>query len=192
MFNFIKNLNRTVLSDASIKKYNKKGLLIEGPIKENALQPNSIDVTLSPFIKRLDYENGEIIDVKKEIKYTDSVFEDSIIIDPHEFVLMSTNEIFNIPNGILAFICGRSSIARVGIQCEQAGLIDSGFRGTITLEIQNQSNNPIRLYRNMRIAQVYFFKAEYANIIYGLEKFSKYNGQVEATGSRIHLDKELQ
>lgn len=191
MFNFIKNFNRSVLSDISIKKYNERGLLIENKINDVCLQPNSVDVTLSNSVSRLAYNEGDIIDTKKEISYNKEIFQDSFILQPKEFVLMATNEVFNIPNGILAFICGRSSIARLGIQIEQAGLIDSGFRGNITLELENQTNNPIVLYKNMRIAQVYFFKAEYAEKIYGVEKASKYNGQSGATGSKIHLDKGL-
>jgi len=92
---------------------------------------------------------------------------------------------------VIAFVQGRSSIARLAVQTEQAGLIDAGFRGTITFEVFNQSDYPIILYPGMRIAQVYFFKAQYADKLYGSEKGSKYNGQIEATGSKVYLDPEL-
>ena len=101
---------------------------------------------------------------------------------------MASNEILNIPNGIIAFVQGRSSIARLAIQTEQAGLIDAGFRGTITFEVFNQSDNPVKLYKDMRIAQVYFFKAQYADRLYGKEHGSKYNGQIDPTESMIYKD----
>ena len=113
------------------------------------------------------------------------------ILEPGKFVLMASREILDIPNGYIGFVQGRSSIARMGIQTEQAGLIDAGFTGTITFEVINNSEYPIILFEGMRIAQVYFFKAQYADKIYGIAKHSKYSRQIAATESRIHLDAEL-
>ena len=213
----IKDLFKPVLSDKTIMKYNNKGLLIEGSLTDEQIQPNSIDLTLGNTWKKLtsnkiEYKNGNIylgeensisiieniIDPKIPIKYSEGLFNidkdtgaEYYKLMPGEFVLMASREILNIPNGILSFVQGRSSIARIGIQTEQAGLIDAGFRGTITLEVQNQSDYPIILYAGMRVAQVYFFKAQQANRIYGKEKNSKYYNQIEATGSKLHLDPEI-
>jgi len=130
--------------------------------------------------------------VRKEIQYERGIIDNRIIIEPGKFVLLASKEILNIPNGILSFVQGRSSIARVGIQTEQAGLIDSGFRGTITFEVFNETEYPIALYTGMRVAQVYFFKAQYANQVYGAKnKGSKYYSQIEATGSKINMDREF-
>ena len=198
-----------VLSDHTIMEYNRKGILIEQPITKEQLQPNSVDLTLADSWKILKPNDkiyhGSAINPAKPIEYIEGKFRtDNIenvnipknskwyILEPHQFVLMASNEVLNIPNGILSFVQGRSSIARLAIQTEQAGLIDAGFRGTITFEVFNQSKYPIILYTGMRIAQVYFFKAEKADQIYGaINKGSKYYRQIEATGSKIHLDKEL-
>lgn len=209
-----KDRGRCVLSDRTIMEYNKKGLLIEGNLNSSQIQPNSIDLTLGNTWKKLKY-NDEFNDLKVinpsiEIRYKEGTFTPSepdtydmskalglnpksyYILKPNEFVLMASKEVLNIPNGILSFIQGRSSIARLGIQTEQAGLIDAGFRGTITFEVKNESNKPIILYEGMRIAQVYFFKSQYALNPYGSKhKLSKYQGQLEATGSKLHLDPEL-
>ena len=204
--NFIRDLFSPVLSDRTIMKYNKKGLLIEQPIEMSQLQPNSVDLTLGNTCKIIkpnskimidqdEWAHGNyeaLIDPTEEIIYEEGTFDTSIAIRPKEFMLLASNEILNIPNGILCFVQGRSSIARIGLQTEQAGLIDAGFRGTITFELYNETNYNIMLYKGMRIAQVYFFKAEKANMIYGKDKGSKYSGQIVATGSRINLDKELQ
>lgn len=193
---------RPVLSDRKIMEYNRKGLLFETPIKPEQLQPNSVDLTLANSWKKLlpnvpgSEHLGGMIDTKIPVQYSDGVFpkrdngDQFYIIMPKEFVLMASNEILNIPNGIIAFVQGRSSIARLAIQTEQAGLIDAGFRGTITFEVFNQSDYPIYLYKGTRVAQVYFFKAQHALCPYGADKGSKYNGQILATGSRIHLDQE--
>lgn len=207
-----KDLFRPILSDATIMEYNEKGLLIEQPISETQLQPNSVDLTLSNTWKKIkansfNSKNEKIIDPTIEMKYQEGKFRNMtdkpyirtdcistknaknyFVINPREFVLMATNEILNIPNGIMGFVVGRSSMARLSVQVEQAGLVDSGFRGTITLELYNQSQYPIILYEGMRIAQVYFIMSQFADQLYGLEKGSKYSGQIEATGSKIHRD----
>jgi len=203
--NKISDLFRPVLSDRKIMEFNKKGILFESPISPSQMQPNSVDLTLSKSWKILKSNMiyiglgkaaREMIDSKYEIKYEEGLFEavengnDYFVIEPKQFVLMASNEILNIPNGIIAFVQGRSSIARLAIQTEQAGLIDAGFRGTITFEVFNQSEFPIVIYAGTRVAQVYFFKAQHALTPYGADKGSKYNGQILATGSKIHLDKE--
>lgn len=218
MFNKLKlkidDFMSPVLSDRTIIEYNSKGLLIEGILDKEQIQPNSVDLTLRPTFKKISYnvkpENGnkKYIDISKEIEYKAGTFDPidtnrpinrvmiehdptlgQYILKPGEFVLMASNEVINIPNGIIGFVQGRSSIARLGIQTEQAGLIDAGFRGTITFEVFNQTKYPIILRGGMRIAQVYFFKAQKAKNIYGsTSKNSKYFGQIDPTGSMINED----
>lgn len=199
---------RPVLSDKTIMKYNKKGLLIKLPISPSQLQPNSVDLTLGNTWKKLDhnfiYVHGSdmdnVVNPRCQPKYIEGRFTPEgnnsdtsyYILEPNEFVLMASREVLNIPNGILSFVQGRSSIARLGIQTEQAGLIDAGFKGTITFEVKNQSEYPIMLYEGMRVAQVYFFKAQHALCPYGSRgKGSKYQFQSDPTGSNIHLDPEF-
>lgn len=214
LFETIRDSFRPVLSDRVIKKYMKDGLLIENNISDVQFQPNSIDLTLGNTWSKITHNRvdkytdpvyltgrdsiileKECIDVHKAINYetglfnTDDQGNEYYYLAPGEFILMASKEILNIPNGILSFVQGRSSIARLGIQTEQAGLIDAGFRGTITFEVFNQTEYPIYLYTGMRIAQVYFFKAQYANQIYGFDKGSKYYNQMMATGSLINQDK---
>lgn len=205
---FIQDRFRTVLSDKTIMSMNSKGLLLETPITGRQLQPNSVDLTLADTWKKpkpnAKYLMKEVIDPSLEIEYEEGIFavkdpDDPIsmgkkiyLLMPGEFVLMASREILNIPNGILAFVQGRSSMARIGIQTEQAGLIDAGFRGTITFEVYNETRNPIILYEGMRVAQLYFYKAQRASKEYGsIGKGSKYQMQIEATGSKIHQDPEL-
>ena len=192
------NIIRSILSDTQLRELISQGKLIESPIKEEQYQPNSIDLTLSNqfcYLEANDYneEDGDYIDIGKPIEYELFHFSKQYggieyeVIDPGEFLLMSTNEILNIPNGYVGFICGRSSIARIGLQTEQAGFIDAGFRGTLTLEVYNQTKFPIKLYKDMRICQVYFMPCALSEKTYQ-DKNNKYQDQIEATGSKIYLD----
>ena len=196
-----------MLSDKNIMMFNEGGWLIEQPISDIQLQPNSVDLTLGYTWKKQRPNSEEwwhrknsipkLIDPRKPIEYDSGMFgtmEDGArykIVHPNEFILMASNEILNLPNGIISLVCGRSSIARLGIQTEQAGFIDAGFRGTITFEIHNQNEFPIVLFSGMRIAQVYFLHASKSDRLYGEDKGSKYRDQISATESRIHLDPEF-
>jgi len=210
---FIKNLFSPVLSDITIKKYIDKGeLIINSPLNEEQFKPNSVNLTLDDSAKVLKhsyYYNYQqhanriinrvdnYIDIRYPIKYDKkefNVYETAdgkslkcYLLEPKEFVLMSTKETLKIPNGIVAFIQGRSSVARLGIQVEQSGLVDSGFTGTITLEMFNESSEKIMLFEGMRIAEVYFFKSQYAEKLYDTLK-PKYQNQQGPTESRIYKD----
>jgi len=82
---------------------------------------------------------------------------------------------------------GRSSIGRIGLFIQNAGWIDPGFEGRITLELYNASSLPIKLQAGKRICQLVFCtmdqKAE--NPYQG-----KYQGQKVTVGSRVYQDKD--
>ena len=52
-----------------------------------------------------------------------------MIIEPHSFLLATTNEYIKLPNHITAFVEGRSSIGRMGLFISNAGWVDAGFEG---------------------------------------------------------------
>lgn len=62
-------------------------------------------------------------------------------------------------HGLVAWVDGRSSVGRLGVQCHMtAGLIDDGFAGAITLEITVV--HPTILRPGMRLAQLTFARVE--------------------------------
>lgn len=133
-----------VLSDRDIKQRLNTSSLIH-PVKDEYLQPCSVDVHLSHILINLD---------KQEYDLTDEDY----VLQPGEFILGSTFEEVNIPDDLVAQLDGKSSIARLGIDVHKtAGWIDAGFRGNITLEIKNDSDKPFILEYMMAIGQVIFF-----------------------------------
>lgn len=83
---------------------------------------------------------------------------------------------------------GRSSLGRLGLFIQNAGWVDPGFHGEITLELFNVNRCAIRLQAGRRIGQLVFARMDRAarNPYRG-----KYQGQRGATGSRVFLDEEL-
>ncbi|MGH2948300.1 MAG: 2'-deoxycytidine 5'-triphosphate deaminase domain-containing protein, partial [Solirubrobacteraceae bacterium] len=80
-----------------------------------------------------------------------------------------------------------SSLGRLGLIVHAtAGFIDPGWKGTLTLELNNLTRVPIKLYPELLIAQLSFMALDApAERPYGSEALgSHYQGQVAATESR--------
>jgi len=80
-----------------------------------------------------------------------------------------------------------SSLGRLGLIVHAtAGFIDPGWKGTLTLELNNLTRVPIKLYPELSIAQLSFMALDKAaERPYGSEELgSHYQGQVAATESR--------
>lgn len=71
------------------------------------------------------------------------------------FVLASSVELFNMPTDLCAFVLGKSTWARKGVNV-QSTLIEPGWHGYLTLEIHLQSNRIIRIREGEGIAAVLF------------------------------------
>jgi dCTP deaminase len=173
-----------ILSDRTIKQMiNDKRLEIT-PITDDQIQPASVDVRLgSHFLKIKEHQVG-YMSLDQEIKYEE--FEsDDIIIPPHSFLLATTVEYIKLPDNLTAFVEGRSSIGRMGLFIQNAGWVDPGFEGQITLELFNANRLPIKLIKGWRICQLVF--AEMDQVAENPYR-GKYQGQRNATGSRIFMD----
>ena len=64
---------------------------------------------------------------------------------PGQFVLATTMEYFELPDNLTAFVEGRSSLGRMGLFIQNAGWVDPGFKGEITLELYNANRCAIEL-----------------------------------------------
>jgi dCTP deaminase len=96
----------------------------------------------------------------------------------------------DLPAHLLGRVDGRSSIGRLGLFVENAGFIDPGFRGTITLEFFNASRLPVTVTVGQRICQMSLETlSSPCTRPYGdPSRQSKYQGQSGATMSRITLE----
>lgn len=105
---------------------------------------------------------------------------------PGEFILATTKEYIYMPENVAAFVQGRSSIGRIGLTVQNAGFIDPGFHGCITLELVNESPSVIYLVPNYPVAQLVFFDCTRVEHPYR----GKYSGQTDATESRMEEDRK--
>jgi deoxycytidine triphosphate deaminase len=75
---------------------------------------------------------------------------------PDAFILAATLEWVEIPRDLVGILVGKSTLARLGLCVEDAGYIDPGFRGNVTLEMSNRASRPVVLTNGMPIAQIRF------------------------------------
>ena len=151
------------------------------------VEPASIDIRLGTSFARPI--SGQRVKLGESVAYEDVYVMpgDVLWLEPGEFCLATTVEGFRIPKDQAAFVQGRSSIGRAGLTIQNAGFVDPGFRGHITLELKNESNHSIGLVPGYRVGQLVFFQT--IGVSRGYK--GKYNGQREATPSRMHLDREV-
>lgn len=151
---------------------------------EGAINPASINLRLGDSFKRIN-ESQHYIRLGEEVEYEDvPLTEGHVIIFPGEFLLATTMEYIEVPIVAAAFVQGRSSIGRAALTVQNAGFVDPGFRGHITLELKNDGPRPIVLEPGYPVTQLVFMEAKDASEPYN----GKYVGQVEATGTRMSQD----
>jgi dCTP deaminase len=79
----------------------------------------------------------------------------TVILKPESYELVASLEKVELGLNIVAFMHIRSSLAREGIIGSFA-VVDPGFRGQLTLNLQNTSNKQIILNQGERIVQIVF------------------------------------
>jgi len=183
-----------ILSDIEIKEAIASGDIEITGSEELYIGPSSVDLHLdnkAMFLKKRIA--GDMIDISKKEMSADCFEEyngwDYIIIDPDDFVILSSIEKMKFADNIAGFIQGRSSIARLGLNIHCAGYFDVGFEGTATLEITNFTTHPIYIPKGTRICQMVFARTgKPAEVPYSKKKDSKYQGQSGPTITKIYED----
>ena len=176
-----------ILSDKTIlKMLDEKKLVIE-PITKEQIQPASVDIRLGNTFSIVEDSPTGMINLEEEIRYK-TITSDTYILLPNQFVLATTMEYFDLPEDLTAFVEGRSSLGRMGLFIQNAGWVDPGFKGEITLELYNANRCAIELRAGRRVGQLVFAKMDQA----ALNPYNgKYQGQKGATGSRVFLYREM-
>ena len=173
-----------ILSDKTITNLLDKGTLVIKPLMKEQIQPASVDIRLGNSFSVVDDTPSGIITLDNEIGYK-TIQTDTFLILPGQFVLATTMEYFELPDNLTAFVEGRSSLGRMGLFIQNAGWVDPGFKGEITLELYNANRCAIELKSRRRVGQLVFAEMDdYAQNPYR----GKYQGQTGATGSKVFMD----
>ena len=147
----------SVLSDFSLHTLLGGGRLVVTPLSEDAVGPNAIDVTLGDNMRKL--LTAGVIDTRTG----EGAAYESVCLDtrggwtlyPGELYLGATAEWVEVPDELVCHFEGRSTLGRFGVSVHAtAGLVDAGWRGNVTAEIQVV--RATRLYPGQPIGQLVF------------------------------------
>jgi dCTP deaminase len=181
----------SVLSDGTILELVDAGRIVIDPWEPSLVQPASVDLRLGDSFRVFHNHRVSGIDLRHPpAGLTEEVRvgpQDSFVIHPGEFCLGRTLEWIELPDDVVARIEGKSSLGRFGLIVHAtAGFCDPGWKGTLTLELNNLTRIPITLHPGLPIAQLSFMRLDRPALRpYGSPGLgSHYQGQRAATESR--------
>ncbi|NIO21328.1 MAG: dCTP deaminase [Candidatus Aenigmarchaeota archaeon] len=167
-----------VLSSFAIKELLENRKLVIEPLDSEQIQPASIDLRISDEIL---IAKGEEIDFGKEPEY-ERIKANEVVLPPKTHVLVRTRERVELPNDVGGITKLRSSLSRIGLMFNNAGWVDPGFKGTLTLSVFNPNDSPVKIKAGTRFFQLLLVRLDRESEGYS----GKYLGQREITGSREH------
>jgi dCTP deaminase len=181
----------SALSDGTIRRLVEQGRIAIEPWDPELVQPSSVDLRLGDSFRVFHNHRVAAIDLRQvPTNLTEEVTvapDEAFVIHPGEFCLGRTLEWVELPDDVVARVEGKSSVGRLGLIVHAtAGFVDPGWKGTLTLELNNLTRVPIKLYPGLLIAQLSFMALDRpAERPYGSPELgSHYQGQVAATESR--------
>lgn len=158
----------------SINQVNGKRIVSYG------LSSYGYDIRLKPkFVLFSQPNDGRVIDVLEEAEpeaYGHTVEAESIVVPPGGFILASTVEEFSMPDNVVGICFGKSTWARCGAIVNVTPL-EPGWKGELVVEITNGTNLPLRIYANMGIAQIMFFRGDVPCEVSYADRKGKYQNQ---------------
>jgi len=194
------------LSDRDIIQHLKIGKIGIDPMPEqHKIKGISVDLRLADKFRVFNDHTAPFIDLsgpsEQMQKIMDRIMGDEVVIPegeafflhPGELALASTFETVSIPDDLVGWLDGRSSLARLGLMVHvTAHRIDPGWEGQIVLEIFNSGKLPLALRPGMDICALNFETLSSAAIKpYNKRADAKYRNQSGPTSSRITQDTQL-
>ncbi len=117
---------------------------------------------------------------------------DNFVLHPGELALGITQELVSIPDDLVGWLDGRSSLARLGLMVHvTAHRIDPGWEGNIVLEFFNSGKMPLALRPGMVIGAISFESLSGPALRpYKKRTDAKYRNQRGPIASRISQDEQ--
>ena len=110
----------------------------------------------------------------REVKLDDSGF----VMRPGQFILAHCVECLTMPLHLTALLRTKSSMGRIGFEHMDAGVVDPGFHGQLTLEFKSQLQcQSFRIRPGDDVGQLVFFRHETVNHDDSYLAKGRYNGQ---------------
>ena len=160
-----------ILSGKEIESRINDEIIID-PFDKNRINPNSYNLSLHNEL--IIYKNS-LLDMKKDNEIEKlKIPSNGLVLEANRLYLGRTVEYTETKN-LVPMLEGRSSIGRLGLFVHvTAGFGDVGFKGFWTLEIF--CIQPIKIYPNVEICQVYYHTLEGSHEDYTSGKYQDNQG----------------
>lgn len=158
-----------MLTGMEIVEQIKLGNIKIEPFSMDQLNPNSYNLTVAD---KVAYFTNDLLDTKgkNKIEVVD-IPEDGYLLVPNTLYFVNINE-YTETNSFIPFISGRSSIGRLGISVHPtANMGTNGYKGYWNFNIWVV--RPVKIYPNMKIGQIYYYKAIGGEILHSKVSFTK-------------------
>ena len=145
----------SVLCDWEIKARCQKSQMV-APFDAELLNPASLDLRLGLHLMVENICDPELL----RIDISDKTADDPFMLQPGEFCLAETLELFNLPDDICSTFLLKSSRAREGYDHALAGFADPGWSNSrLTVELKNNRlHHSLPLYPGLKIGQMVFHR----------------------------------
>ena len=148
---------------------------------ESCINAASLDVRLGDTILVENIYYGAVTDYRAREKLNMrevTIPPDGYVITPNSFLLAHTVELCNFPDDVSALFRIKSSMGRIGLEHLDAGWVDPGFHGSLTLEFKNMTQwHSIRIRPGDKIGQLVFFRGQSVSESQSYRTKGNYNGQ---------------
>ena len=160
-----------ILSGKEIESRINDEIIID-PFDKNRINPNSYNLSLHNEL--IMYKNS-LLDMKKDNEVEKlKIPSNGLVLEANRLYLGRTVEYTETKN-LVPMLEGRSSVGRLGLFVHvTAGFGDVGFKGFWTLEIF--CIQPIKIYPNVEICQVYYHTLEGSHEDYTSGKYQDNQG----------------
>ncbi|MBC3365820.1 dCTP deaminase [Pseudomonas sp. SWRI154] len=169
-----------ILTGNKIRDEVGAGKIIVEPFSESQLSTNSYDLRLG--YKYLKYKDGVIDPKKRHAYHIHDIPKDGLQLEAGDFLLSESLEVIG-SNHFVPIIHAKSGTARAGLFVHiTADLIDIGSIGKVTFQLY--ATLPLKIYQEMLLAQVSFWRPEGAITLYK----GKYQNSTGPQPSKTYLD----
>jgi len=181
------------LNHCQIEALCKEGQVV-GHLPQN-INTASLDLRLGKtiLVERCPAGSGTILDYRKRTPISTRTVvmdeDEGFVLHPGQFILAHSMEICNFRDDIAALLRVKSTQGRMGFEHMDAGWVDPGFHGALTLEFKNENLfHPIRIRPGDNVAQLIFFRGQMVDPEFSYRYKGNYNGSVTVVPSGFYRD----
>lgn len=162
-----------------VQALHEKGVILK--YEDSAINTASLDIHLGKtiLIERFA-ETSRPINYRRREKLPMEEIDISVTpytLQPGEFILAHCIEVFDFPDDLAALLRIKSSQGRIGFEHLDAGWVDPGFYGSLTLEYKNMLRfNSIQIQYGDPIGQLVFFEVDEVSPDQSYKKVGRYGG----------------